>query len=346
VVEPSSEASERIERIHQKFAFVDMHSHPSRFHRANIPRITREEIDRYRRARMDVVVCNISTDAIYRGHYVERDGTRIEERTHPPDKGEPLSFTLDRLTRILKTVEDGDAVLASSPQSVDAARKDGQLALLPGLEGGDGLEGSIENLRQLHHRGLRLLQFVHFRVNELGHVQTHPYTRGGLTPFGRQAVQECNRLGILIDLAHANTETIMDTLEASSRPVLFSHTGAKALHDGDRYLTDREIRSIAARGGVIGIWPNGSDLPHMKDMMRHLHHVKELVGSDHVGIASDWRGLSSYTEEFGEDADFTLIARAMLDLEYSDDEVGKIMGGNFLRVWREVEDGRNAAPGA
>src|SRR5690606_14995424 len=156
---------------------------------------------------------------------------------------------------VLNTIEAGDAVLASSPDAVLAAKQAGRLALMPALEGADGLEGSIENLRELHRRGLRLVQPMHFLDNEIGGNQTPPHDGRGLSGFGRELVQESNRLGIIVDLAHANTATIMDALEVSSQPMVFSHTGVKALHEGDRYLTDDEIRAIAASGGVIGIWP-------------------------------------------------------------------------------------------
>ena len=333
-------AQDRIARIHERYVFADMHAHPSRFHRANVPRITAEEIARYRRGTMDIMVSTISTDAIYSGNYVKRDGTQVPRGQHRPRPGEPFAFTLDRLERILKTIEDGDAVLASDPASVLAARRDGHVALLPAMEGADGLDGKIENLRELHRRGLRLVQLVHFRANELGHIQTYPYSPGGLTAFGEEVVQECNRLGIIIDLAHANTETIMHVLRLSAHPPIFSHTGVRALHEGDRYLTDDEIRAIAAKGGVVGIWPNGSDLPHVNDMVRHIDHVTQLVGVDYVGIGSDLRGMGRYSEGFGEEADFHAIATALLEKGYSDEEVGKIMGGNFFRVWQQVTNNR------
>jgi membrane dipeptidase len=333
----ATQSASRVAAIHQRVVFVDMHAHPSRFHRANVLRIEPDELARYRRGLMDVVVCNISTDAAFSGDYVKRDGTEVKRGELPrPKPGEPFAFTLDRFARIARTIDDGDAVLATSPEVVLDAKRQGKLALLAALEGGDGLEGRVENLRDLYRRGLRLLQLVHFRANELGHIQTYPYSPGGLTPFGREAVHEANRLGIIIDLAHANTETIMDALKESSQPVLFSHTGAKALHDGDRYLSDDEIIAIASKGGVIGIWPNGESNPTMDDMVRNIDYVKKLVGIDHVGIGSDLRGMASYTSEFGEDANFQTIAEALLAHGFSNSEVGKVMGGNFFRVWQQV----------
>jgi membrane dipeptidase len=333
----AGQGANRVAAIHQQVVFVDMHAHPSRFHRANVPRIEPDELARYRRGLMDVVVCNISSDAVFSGDYVKRDGTDVKRGELPrPKPGEPFAFTLDRFARITRTIDDGDAVLATSPEAVLDAKRQGKLALLAALEGGDGLEGQVENLRDLYRRGLRLLQLVHFRANELGHVQTYPYSPGGLTAFGRSAVHEANRLGIIIDLAHANTETIMDALKESSQPVLFSHTAVKALHDGDRNLKDDEIVAVASKGGVIGIWPNGESNPTMDDMVRNIDYVKKLVGIDHVGIGSDLRGMASYTSGFGEDANFQAIAEALLAHGFSDGETGKVMGGNFFRLWQQV----------
>jgi membrane dipeptidase len=178
------------------------------------------------------------------------------------------------------------------------------------------------------------VQLVHFLDNDIGSNQTAPYDERGLTDFGRDVVREANRLGIIVDLAHANTPTIKDALESSRHPIVFSHTGVKALHAGDRYVTDEEIRAIAAKGGLVGIWPS-ADLETMAAMVRHMEHVKRLVGIDHLAIASDLRGMS-YIDAFGEDANFRAILDALLDAGYSDEEVGKVMGGNFFRVWQQV----------
>ena len=331
----------RMAAIHERVVFADIHAHPSRFHRANIERIDDREIERYRRGFIDVVVCNISSDAAYQGGYTARDGTDVPRLqgndAYPLKPGDAFAFTLDRLERVLRTIASGSAALASSPAAAIEAKRRGTLALLPALEGADGLEGSLDNLRELHRRGVRLVQLVHFRDNDLGSNQTPPYEDRGLAPFGRDVIRESNRLGILVDLAHANTRTIMDALKTSTEPILFSHTGAKALHSADRYLTDDEIRAISAKGGIIGIWP-AAEFKTPAGMVRHIEHVKRLAGVDHVAIGSDLRGMS-YFEAFGEEANFRAIVEGLMDGGYSDDEIGKIMGGNFLRVWEQVSRG-------
>jgi hypothetical protein len=144
----AGQSADRVAAIHREVVFVDMHAHPSTFHRANVPRVEPDELARYRRALMDVVVCSISTDAVFSGGYVTRDGTEVKRGEHPrPKPGEPFAFTLDRFARITRTIDDGDAVLATSPAAVLDAKRQGKLALLAALEGGDGLGARIENLR-------------------------------------------------------------------------------------------------------------------------------------------------------------------------------------------------------
>ncbi len=339
--DPNAEAAardERVARIHESYVFVDVHSHPSRFHRANVEKIEPEELERYRRGNMDLLVANVSSDAALQGGYTKRDGTEVPrlrgDSVYPLKPGEGFAFTLDRLDRIFKTVEDGDAVLADSPASVLEAKRQGKIAVMAALEGVDGLEGSLENLREIQRRGVRLVQLIHFLHNDVGHRQTAPYSDEGLTEFGREFVREANRLGLIVDLAHANTPTIMDALEVSSHPMIFSHGGVKARHGGDRDVTDEEIQAIAAGGGILGIWPSES-LGDMAEMVAHIDHVKNLVGVDHVAIGSDLRGMS-YIPEFGEEANFRAIVDGLIDAGYTDEEIGKVMGGNFFRLWEQV----------
>ncbi len=335
-MEIPADLAERIAAIHETTVFADMHGHPSRFHRANVERVTAEELARYRRSNMDVFAANISTDAAFSGGYVERDGTEVPRDEYRPAPGRAFELTLDRLRRLTATVESGDAVWALDAASVLAAKEAGQLAILGALEGADGLEGSIDNLRTLYDEGLRLLQIVHFRANELGHIQTYPYSPGGLTPFGREAIAEANRLGIVIDLAHANTQTIRDVLDMSEDPVIFSHGGLKAIREQDRALTDEEVRWIAEAGGIVGIWPNGSSVPTVAVMVDLIEHAIEVGGIDHVGIGSDLRGMSSYAEGFGDEAEYRAVAVELFSRGYSNADVGKVMGGNFFRVFEAV----------
>lgn len=326
----------RVFRIHEQHVFADMHAHPSRFHRANVEFIAPAEIELYRRSTVDLVVANISSDMAYDGSYYLRDGQQIKKGQYKPAPGDVYALSADRLARIAKTVELGYAVHAGHPDDVIAARESGAVAIMPALEGADALEGNINNLEKMYANGLRLLQLMHFRNNELGHTQTWPYSPGGLTAFGESVVEEANRLGIVIDLAHSSTDTVKDVLAISRHPVIFSHGGVRALTDHDRAVTDEQIRAIAANGGVIGIWPHGRHLTDVNEMVDYMEHVITIGGIDHVGIGSDLRGVSRYVEGFGSEANFHAIAKEFLLRGYSDDDVGKVMGGNFFRVWTVV----------
>lgn len=334
----------RVAGIHAQAVFADMHAHPSRFHRGNVDAVAEEEIGLYRRSMIDIVVANISSDMAYDGDYTNRDGTVVGKGRYKPAPGEVYALAADRLARLNETVELGYAVHADSPAAVLEARSRGEVAILPALEGADALEGDIENLYRMYEQGLRLIQLVHFRNNELGHVQTWPYSPGGLTEFGRDVVRQANRLGLVIDMAHANHETMMDILELSDHPVIFSHGGVREYTDHDRAVTDEEIRAIAAKGGVIGIWPHGRHIADVPEMVDYIEHVIRVGGIDHVGIGSDLRGVSRYVAGFDEDAKFHAIASELLNREYGADDVGKVMGGNFFRVWQAVTGEQVALP--
>ena len=333
------EPDPRVVEIHETTVFADMHAHPSRFHRENVETIAPEEIGVYRNSMIDLVVANISSDMAYDGEYTNRDGTYVDDGRYKPEPGEVYALAADRLARLGKTIELGYAVHADNPEAVVEARQRGEVAVLPALEGADALEGDIENLYRMHENGLRLIQLIHFRNNELGHMQTWPYSPGGLTEFGREVVRESNRLGLIIDMAHANHETMMDILELTEHPVVFSHGGVREYTDHDRAVTDDEIRAIAANGGVIGIWPHGRHISDVAEMVDYIEHVIDVGGIDHVGIGSDLRGISRYVVGFDEDAKFHAIATELLNREYSADDVGKVMGGNFFRVWQAASAG-------
>ncbi len=333
---PVENVDARLAGINGRFVFADMHAHPSRFHRANVETVEPAEIALYRSSRIDLVVASISSDMAYSGGYVERDGTEVERGRYRPGPGETYRLAADRLLRLQKTFELGYAVHAGEPQDVMRARVSDAVAILPALEGADALEGDLDNLQRMHDAGLRLVQLVHFRNNELGHMQTWPYSPGGLTDFGRAVVREANRLGIVIDMAHANGETMRDILSETRHPVIFSHGGVAALTDHDRAVSDEEIRAIAANGGVVGIWPHGRHVESVDVMADHLEHVIRVGGIDHAGIGSDLRGVSTYSKGFDDDARFASIAAELFERGYADEDVGKVMGGNFFRVWQAV----------
>lgn len=174
------------------------------------------------------------------------------------------------LSRVLVSFDWFDALLRLHPQlrragttaEIDAAARAGQLALVPALEGGDQIEGSLTALQALHQRGLRAMTLVYDHDNDLGEganafVQSARLRRPGrgLTDLGREAVAEMNRLGLIVDLSHAAGSTAAEVIAFSRAPVIFSHSNARALCDSPRNVSDEVLRLLAEKGGIIMLTP-------------------------------------------------------------------------------------------
>jgi membrane dipeptidase len=143
-----------------------------------------------------------------------------------------------------------------------------------------------------------------------------------------------NKLGMVIDTAHCSADTLAGVLSESKFPVIFSHTGAYALRSLSRHLQDKELRAIAAKGGIIGIWPNLRRRDTFDNFLKDIDYVQKLIGADHVGIGTDLFGLDHTA--IPTHKEFALIPAALLRRGYTDDVVEKIIGGNFMRLFREV----------
>jgi microsomal dipeptidase-like Zn-dependent dipeptidase len=220
-----------------------------------------------------------------------------------------------------------------------------------GVEGADAIGDSVDRLDELFARGVRVVGLVHLADNQIGTTcmpwqkyvgKVLPVRRGtaeGLSSFGRDVVERMNRLGMVIDLAHADRRTVMDVVAASSAPVISSHTGARACSDFDRYLSDDEIRVIAGTGGVVGLWPyrhRGRGVASVGDLVAHARHVADLVGPEHLCIGTDMNGVPGVMDGYRDERDLPVLRQALLDGGFAAAEVTGIFGENFLRVWRSV----------
>jgi membrane dipeptidase len=211
-------------------------------------------------------------------------------------------------------------------------------AVVLAAEGGDFLDGDMKRLEIARRHGLVHLQLVHYRVSEVGDISTERPVHNGLTAFGREIVATCNRLGILVDVAHATSNGIAQALEISTRPMIYSHghitssapywtygaTRARAIHAP---LAKR----IAEKGGVIGIWPLGSQYGSLDAYARALLDAAASLGADHVGIGSDMFGLGGSSVIPGYEQ-FSQLEELLFKRGLKADEVRNIMGGNYLRV--------------
>ena len=255
------------------------------------------------------------------------------------------------------------------------AKADGKSGIIFGFQNASPVEDDLRRLRVFHELGVRIIQITYNNSNLLGAgcAESPDY---GLSIFGEHFIEECNRLGILIDLSHVGDRTVADAIEASEKPVAFTHVGPRTLFKHYRNKTDEQLKALAVKGGVVGAnayanfiatWKNST----LSDYLDTIDYLVHLIGVDHVGIASDFTTgqsaewlrwlftgrntdakveyskefrtegnvvVSYYPQGFQTAADFPNLTRALLERGYSEHDVKKIMGENFLRLFEEVWD--------
>jgi membrane dipeptidase len=227
------------------------------------------------------------------------------------------------------------APVAVTAEGIQRAWAGGQTAVLLACEGGDFLEGRLEALAEARALGVSSLTLVHYRVNDIGDIQTEEPVHGGLTAFGRHVVAECNRLGLVIDCAHATFETTVGVLEASRQPVMISHSHLD--HAGrhhPRLLSPAHARAVADAGGLIGAWPSGVTSASLADFAGEIARLADLVGPGHVAVGTDMD--ANYRPVLTSYAGFAALPRLLADRGLGDADTGKILGTNALGLLRTV----------
>lgn len=249
-----------------------------------------------------------------------------------------------------------------TPADVRAAHKNRQPTVIQAVEGAHFLQGHLERVEEAYHRGLRHFGLLHDSDASvpLGDVYTNPPRYGGLTAFGASVIKECNRLGILVDLAHADMQTTQMALKVTTRPVIISHTGLDTQLGSDprmaqimrpRLISKEQARMVANGGGLVGVWTHLADTP--LEYARNIRALADVIGVEHVCIGTDTKLTAPYPPDgfrpghpppriggrtneawAGEKVGFYYaVVDAMLKAGFSRDEIGKIGGGNFLRVF-------------
>lgn len=262
-----------------------------------------------------------------------------------------LNFEMSPKVRHVETVDD-----------VFAAKKNGQLGVIFGVQSPTWIDGRRERIRLMYKLGLRSLQLTYMERNALGDGCLEPENRG-LTNFGMQVVRECNRLGILIDCSHVGMQTTLDAVKESKRPIVISHTAVRALVDNPRCVTDEQMKAVAGKGGAIGITTFSPFIrrdrqPTLDDYLDHFDHAIDVVGEDHVTFATDWfdgktkanwatpffypevtqgkqyggLGLSGFSQR----SELINVVEGFLGRGYGPERIAKLLGGNFIRVLKEV----------
>lgn len=247
---------------------------------------------------------------------------------------------------------------------IETAHAEGQFGVLFYSQKHDPLEGSTDNLATFYEKGLRIFQLAYNAAIDPNNTTPEEMLAGGsdqpdqgLTQLGKDIVAELNRLNMIVDVSHLSKPSVMDTIAVSSAPVLANHTNAKRLTDSPRNKSDEELLAIAGTGGVIGITPikwmisrSLDGTAGIDDFVAHLDYVVNLVGIDHVGIASDsslngwWISSRHYADEHMAAVDrWKRVAAKLIAIKdsqgarkYTDNDLQKLLGLNFLRVFKQV----------
>ena len=233
-----------------------------------------------------------------------------------------------------------ELVPVTSYDEILDAKKKGKVCGMLSIEGSDVIEGRTELFGVFHRLGVRMVGLVHSLRNPLADGVADRRTGGGLSELGLQAVEELDRLGMIIDVSHLNDEGFWDVIENTGNPVIASHSNSRAVCSHPRNMTDEMITALAENGGVMGmnfapsfVHPAEATLQGVVD---HIDHIVDLVGPDHVGLGSDFDGIP-YTPKGLEDASkMPDITRELIKREYSEKDIKKILGENHLRLMKQV----------
>ena len=290
------------------------------------------------------------------------------------------SYSLD-FDRTIKNIAHWNSQIAAHPDfllqvrraaDIAEAKRTRRLGLIYGFQDATPLGEDLERIETFWNLGVRIFQLTYNRRNLVGEGCLES-ANAGLSDFGRKFIARLNARRALVDLSHAGERTTVEAIAASQQPVAISHTGCAALSPNPRNKTDQELRTLAEKGGYVGIYLmpflRSQGQPMAEDVLRHIEHAVDVCGEDHVGIGSD--GTISpvdVTPEFkkkfaeevnerhklgisapGEDANvytfvpdlnvadrFHRVAELLSGHKYSDARIGKILGGNFARLLREV----------
>ena len=210
------------------------------------------------------------------------------------------------------------------------------------IENGYAIGKNIDLVKHFHDRGVIYMTLCHNGDNDICDSARGNSEHGGLSAFGRKVVKEMNRCGMMIDLSHAAESTFYEVLEQSTAPVVCSHSSCKALCDHPRNLDDRQIKALAAKGGVMQITMYSGFLRKegeatLEDFMQHLEHAISVAGIEHVGIGTDFDGDGA-VKGCSSAAQLRNVTRELLRRGYSNGDIEKIWGGNWLRVMKQVQE--------
>ena len=260
-----------------------------------------------------------------------------------------LEAAYAKAERLLTEIEtmvaaNADSVaIAYTPEDLYRLKREGRKALMLGIENGYAIGDDLTRIEYFRRRGVVYMTLCHNGDNDLCDSARGNAEHGGLSAFGRAAISEMNRVGVMVDLSHAAESSFYQAIEASRTPIVCSHSSARALCDHPRNLTDDQLRALAASGGVVQTCLYDGFLRKeggatVDDAVRHIVHMVDIAGIDHVGIGTDFDGDGGIIG-CADASEVINLTRCLMAEGFSETDIEKLWGGNFLRVMRIAQNG-------
>jgi membrane dipeptidase len=320
---------------------VDTHSHPGRFFLAGLPYKTPTTTS-FGEPFEDAAIADLNSGHVTAALFAAVADMRLLEPTpaqglHAAGEFQPGDAYADyqrQIAELQTLVAKRGLAEGLTPGDIDAAQRRRRTAAVFAVEGGDFIEDHLDRVHQAFRDGVRAITVVHYHINQIGDIQTEAPVHQGLTPLGKSIIREMNGAGIMVDLAHATFAVAKDVVDVSAKPVMISHTNLSTpTLSHPRLISPEHARLVAAASGIIGSWPSGVGQKTFADYIGSIQRLLDTVGVDHVAIGTDMDAnfrpvLRSYR-------DWSLIPAALLARGLHESDVAKVMGGNFLRVFRE-----------
>ncbi len=264
------------------------------------------------------------------------------EDIYKPDRA--LKRTLQLIDCFYSEIEKNqdEISVVTNFNQLEVVHRARKIAAVLSIEGGEALEGDLAVLRVLYKLGVRLLTLTWNQRNQIADGLSESRTGGGLTEFGIKVINEMNKLGMLIDVSHLSEAGFWDVVKYSKNPIIASHSNCYTICSQRRNLKDDQIKAIANKGGVIGITfvPNFLTQENrkatIKDVIKHIDYLVEKVGVDYVGLGSDFDGTDDLPLDLEGVEKVPNITIELVKRGYEEEDIKKILGGNFLRVFKEV----------
>ena len=267
-------------------------------------------------------------------------------------QGNALIQTLEQIELVHQMCERYPNVFEMADTAADIERivKSGKIASMIGVEGGHSIQNSLQVLRELYNRGARYMTLTHSKTLAWADSATDKPRNNGLSPFGKEVVREMNRLGMLVDISHVSDKCMLDAIEVSKAPVIFSHSSARGIAEHPRNVPDNVLSRMPTNGGVVMVnFVSGFIVPEKTRnenrqargdvglVCDHIEHVIKVAGIDHVGIGSDFDGVSRLPIGLDDVSTYPRITQELLNRGYNQEQIHKLLGGNVLRVLKQSE---------